>query len=43
MTRIKEKYGDKRRTEILHGVSSDNNDEDLIPKENIVITMSENG
>ena len=43
MTRIKEKYGDKRRTEILYGVSSDINDEDLIPKENIVITMSENG
>ncbi|MGL4358085.1 MAG: DNA topoisomerase (ATP-hydrolyzing) subunit A [Cetobacterium sp.] len=43
MTRIKEKYGDKRRTEILYGISSDINDEDLIPKENIVITMSENG
>ncbi|MGL4647231.1 MAG: DNA topoisomerase (ATP-hydrolyzing) subunit A [Mycoplasmoidaceae bacterium] len=43
MLRIKEKFGDKRRTEILYGVSSDIKDEDLIPKENIVITMSENG
>ncbi len=43
MLHVKEKYGDKRRTEILYGVSSDIKDEDLIPKENIVVTMSENG
>lgn len=35
-------YGDERKTEILEG-ASDIDDEDLIPNENIVITMSNNG
>ena len=37
-----ELYGDERKTEILEG-ASDIDDEDLIPNENIVITMSNNG
>ncbi len=40
---IKNKYGDERRTEILQGVSSSIDDEDLIPVEDIVITLSKNG
>ena len=36
-------YGDARRTEILEGVSGNIDDEDLIPMEDIVITMSYNG
>lgn len=43
MLAIKEKYGDKRLTEILYGISEDIDDEDLIPVEDIVVTMSENG
>lgn len=37
------KYGDERRTEILYGVSADIDDEDLIPVQDIVITMSKRG
>lgn len=37
------KYGDERRTEILYGVSADIDSEDLIPVEDIVITMSKRG
>ncbi|MGL4948438.1 MAG: DNA topoisomerase (ATP-hydrolyzing) subunit A [Mycoplasma sp.] len=37
------KYGDERRTEILYGVSADIDDEDLIPVEDVVITMSKRG
>ncbi len=43
MEEIKEKYGDERKTEILEGVSSSIEDEDLIPVEDIVITLSKNG
>ncbi len=39
---IKQKYGDRRRTEILDG-ELDLEDEDLIPVEEIVITMTTNG
>lgn len=38
-----EKFGDERRTEILYGVSSDIDEEDLIPEEDIVITVSKRG
>ncbi|WP_208895242.1 DNA topoisomerase (ATP-hydrolyzing) subunit A [Ureaplasma diversum] len=38
-----EKFGDERRTEILHGVSSSIDEEDLIPEEDIVITVSKRG
>ncbi|MXQ72638.1 DNA gyrase subunit A [Clostridiaceae bacterium DONG20-135] len=42
LTEIKEKYGDARRTEISDA-EIDMNDEDLIPVEDIVITMTTNG
>lgn len=38
-----DKYGDERRTQILYGVSADVDDESLINKEDILITMSSNG
>lgn len=37
---IRDKYGDERRTEILAGVIHDIEDEDLIPEEQIVVTLS---
>ncbi len=40
---IKENFGDKRRTEISEVALSNISDEDLIPKEDIVITMSKKG
>ncbi|WP_026908481.1 DNA gyrase subunit A [Paucisalibacillus globulus] len=40
---IKEKYGDKRRTEIGAGGADFFEDEDLIPVENIVITLTHKG
>ncbi len=40
---LKAKYGDERQTEILYGVSASIDDEDLIPVQNIVITMSKRG
>ncbi|MDD6258253.1 MAG: DNA gyrase subunit A [Erysipelotrichaceae bacterium] len=42
LTDIKNKYGNPRRTEIIDG-SADMEDEDLIPVEDVVITLSENG
>ena len=39
---IKEKFGDERRTEITN-VAASIDDEDLIPQENIVITLSRGG
>ncbi|MEN2766776.1 DNA gyrase subunit A [Ornithinibacillus xuwenensis] len=43
LTEIKEKYGDKRRTEITVGGADFFEDEDLIPEENIVITLTHQG
>lgn len=40
---IKEKYGDERRTEIVAGGIDFIEDEDLIPEENIVITLTHRG
>src|SRR5699024_6994767 len=40
---VKEKYGDERRTEIVSGGIYDIEDEDLIPEENIVITLTHKG
>ena len=37
---IKEKYNDERRTEITAGIDSEIDDEDLIPEENVVITLT---
>ena len=42
MTEIKERFGDERRTEIQLGGLEDLEDEDLIPEEQIVITLSHN-
>jgi len=39
---IKEKYGDKRRTEIIQG-TFDLEDEDLIPEDDIIISLTTNG
>ena len=39
---VKARYGDERRTEILIG-QFDIEDEDLIPKEDIVISLTMNG
>ncbi|MCV3743789.1 DNA topoisomerase (ATP-hydrolyzing) subunit A [Ureaplasma sp. ES3154-GEN] len=38
-----EKFGDERRSEIVYGISSSIKEEDLIPQEDIVITMSKRG
>lgn len=43
LTEIKEKYGDERRTEIVIGGTDFFEDEDLIPEENIVITLTHKG
>ena len=40
---IKERFSDERRTEIIAGGIEDIEDEDLIPQENIVITLTHNG
>ncbi|RYG73395.1 DNA gyrase subunit A [Lentibacillus lipolyticus] len=40
---IKEKFNDKRRTEIVAGSADSIEDEDLIPEENIVITLTHQG
>ena len=42
LTEIKERFGDERRTEIQLGGLEDLEDEDLIPEEQIVITLSHN-
>ena len=39
---IRERFGDDRRTEITLGSISDIEDEDLIPREQIVVTLSHN-
>jgi DNA gyrase subunit A len=40
---IKERFDDKRRTEIVSGGLEMIEDEDLIPRENVVITLTHNG
>ncbi|MGG5254497.1 DNA gyrase subunit A [Neobacillus sp. SM06] len=40
---IKERFNDKRRTEIVSGGLENIEDEDLIPRENVVITLTHNG
>jgi len=42
LTAIRDKFGDDRRTEISHNIVSVE-DEDLIPEEDIVITLTEKG
>ncbi|GAA0415639.1 DNA gyrase subunit A [Virgibacillus salarius] len=43
LTEIKERFNDDRRTEIVVGGSDFFEDEDLIPEENIVITLTHQG
>ncbi|MDP4106501.1 MAG: DNA gyrase subunit A [Bacillota bacterium] len=43
LTEIKERFNDKRRTEIITSGIENIEDEDLIPVENIVITLTHNG
>src|SRR5699024_7857898 len=43
LTEIKEKYNDERRTEIALGGVDFFEDEDLIPEENIIITLTHKG
>ncbi|GIO28206.1 DNA gyrase subunit A [Ornithinibacillus bavariensis] len=43
LTEIKEKYGDERRTEITIGGADLFEDEDLIPEENIIISLTHKG
>jgi DNA gyrase subunit A len=40
---IKEQYGDKRRTEIMEGEEGDVSIEDLLPQEELVVTLSHEG
>ncbi|QOI98920.1 MAG: DNA gyrase subunit A [Flammeovirgaceae bacterium] len=40
---LKERYGDKRRTEIVHTEEDDITPEDMIPNEEMVITISNQG
>jgi DNA gyrase subunit A len=40
---LKEKYGDARRTEIRETEAGDFKDEDLIPNEEVVVTLTEKG
>lgn len=40
---IKDRFNDERRTEIVIGSIEDIDDEDLIPRENIVVTLTHNG
>jgi DNA gyrase subunit A len=43
LNELKERFNDKRRTEIVAGGLENIEDEDLIPVENIVITLTHNG
>ncbi|MEJ1154251.1 DNA gyrase subunit A [Microbacterium marmarense] len=43
LTAIVDKFGDDRRTQIMHGFDGDMTDEDLIPEEEMVITVTRDG
>ncbi|RBP86695.1 DNA gyrase subunit A [Cytobacillus firmus] len=43
LTEVKERFNDKRRTEIVSGGIEQIEDEDLIPRENIVLTLTHKG
>ena len=43
LTDILDKFGDDRRTEILYGFDGDMNVEDLIPEEEMVVTVTRDG
>lgn len=43
LTEIVEKFGDDRRTEIMHGYGGDVSIEDLIPEEQVVVSLTTGG
>ncbi|MGD6782352.1 MULTISPECIES: DNA gyrase subunit A [Bacillaceae] len=43
LTEVKERFNDTRRTEIMVGGFENIEDEDLIPRQNVVITLTHNG
>ena len=43
LSELKEKYGDPRRTDLGEDEASDFKDEDLIPNEEVVVTLTEKG
>ncbi len=43
LTGIVERFGDERRTQILHGFDGDMSVEDLIPEEEMVVTVTRDG
>ncbi|MGO1735336.1 MAG: DNA gyrase subunit A [Leucobacter sp.] len=43
LTELVRKYGDERRSEILHGYDGDMSMEDLIPEEEMVVTVTRGG
>jgi DNA gyrase subunit A len=43
LNELKEKYGDPRRTDIQEAEASEFKDEDLIPNEEVVVTLTEKG
>ena len=43
LAELKEKYGDPRRTEILENEAADFKEEDLIPNDEVVVTLTSNG
>ena len=43
LTEVMLKHGDERRTEIVRGSDFDIEDEDLIPEEQVIITLTNNG
>jgi DNA gyrase subunit A len=43
LTEVKERFNDVRRTEIMIGGLENIEDEDLIPRQNVVITLTHNG
>ncbi|MGL5296343.1 MAG: DNA gyrase subunit A [Culicoidibacterales bacterium] len=43
LTDVRDKFGDRRRTEIIEADFNDIEDEDLIPQEDIVITLTNKG
>jgi len=40
---LKEKYGDPRRTEIVDAEAADFTEEDLIPNDEVIVTLTQNG
>ncbi len=43
LAELKEKYGDPRRTEIVDAEAADFTEEDLIPNDEVIVTLTQNG